>query len=157
MLKYPNSSFMSEAIIKFDNLLFQDVVKTNSIQDYWTAIKEHPNNKHYKNIQDSLLTIIKSEGLITEMDRFIGEVGVSKLNVRNIDDYFDVLFQDGDLNSYKLMYNKHLKLFSTNFKNKIETEFEDLKKINELNIDIGVRQYNQLESLLSDKNKKNNF
>lgn len=62
--------------------------------------KEHPNNKNLKNIQDSLLTIIKNEGLITEMDRFIEEIGIKGFE-KNIDEYFDVLFQDGDINTYK--------------------------------------------------------
>jgi outer membrane protein OmpA-like peptidoglycan-associated protein/uncharacterized protein YegL len=141
ILKYPNSSFLSEAIIKFDNLLFQDVVKTNSIKDYWVAIKEHPNNKNRKNIQDSLLAIIKNEGLITEMDRFIEVIGINSAE-KNIDDYLDVLFQDGDINTYTKMYNKHLKIFSANYKTKIENEFESLKKLDDLNIDIGVRQFN---------------
>lgn len=149
MLKYPKSSFLSEAVIQFDNLLFQEVVKTNNINDYWTAIenywpaiKEHPNTNNYHSIQDSLLTIIKNEGLITEMDRFIDEIGMSKLNEKNIDEYLDVLFQDGDLNTYQAMYNKHLKIFSANFKNKMKSQFESLKTINDLSIDIGVRQFN---------------
>jgi len=145
MLNYPNSSFFSEAIINFDNLLFQDVIETNSIDDYWSAIREHPNNKYYKNIQDSLLMIIKNEGLITEIDRYINEFGVQKLNEKNIDEYFDVLFQDGDLNTYNAMYNKHFKIFSTNFKNKIEKEFDKLKTIDDLTLEIGVRQFNTIE------------
>lgn len=141
ILKYPNSSFISEAIIKFDNLLFQDVIKTNSIEDYWTAIRENPNTKYYTNIQDSLLGIIIKEGLITEIDRFIDEFGTSGLG-KNIDEYFDVLFQDGDLNTYQKMYNKHLQFFSSNYKMKIGNEFEELKGINNLTIDIGVREFN---------------
>ena len=141
ILNYPSSSFLSEAIIKFDNLLFQDVVKTNSITDYWAAIKEHPNNKNHKNIQDSLLTIIKNEGLITEMDRFIEEIGIKGFE-KNIDEYLDVLFQDGDLNTYDKMYKRHLKMFSATYKSKIENEFEMLNKLDDLIIDIGVRQFN---------------
>lgn len=141
ILKYPNSSFLSKATIKFDNLLFQDVIKTNSIEDYWTAIIENPDTKYYKNIQDSLLSIIKSEGLITEMDRFIEEIGIKNFE-KNIDEYLDVLFQDGDLNTYKKMYNKHLKKFSLSYKRKIENEFEELKSVEDLTIDVGVRQFN---------------
>lgn len=40
------------------------------------------------------------------------------------------------------MYNKHLKIFSATYKSKIENEFESLKKLDDLNIDIGVRQFN---------------
>ncbi len=141
ILKYPKSSLVSEAIIEFDNLLFQDVVKTNSIKDYWDLISKHPTNRNLPSIQDSLLLIIANEGLMTEMNRFIDEIGTGRFK-DNLDDYLDVLFQDGDLNTYKIMYNKHLKLISSTYKSKLENEYNQLAGIENLNIDIGVRQFN---------------
>jgi outer membrane protein OmpA-like peptidoglycan-associated protein/uncharacterized protein YegL len=142
ILHYSKSTLLAEAKISLEKCLYDEVTKTSNVNDYWYVLNEYPESSNASLIKDSLFSIIIQQHLMTEMAKYVDEYGFSSNN-DTLQIMIKTLIQDGDHNTIYKYYELFSDKWPQDIQDEIKQTYEQLKKVFDLHLDIGVKQFNQ--------------
>lgn len=142
ILRYPNSTLLADAKIGLEKCLYDEVTKTSNVNEYWDILKEYPYNSNSALIRDSLFAIITQNYLMTEMAKYIDEFGFPSDDA-TLQIMINTLMQDGDPNTIYKYFELYKDKLPQGIQNEIIESYERLKKVFDMHLDIGVKQFNQ--------------